>query len=206
MRQILAALSLSLSLLALPAPAAAGGRSPLADVILAQELFAYASEAGDTLAMIAAAGIMARLPLREAAGAAPSAGTPPPDAARMLAAARAQAGDNAVLLGLIEDLATARPRGLAGGPTKAQRDLAVGAADVLHLRFEAGRLAELAVIGGGAADLDLVVTAADGTEVCADRRLSGRLYCGWMPEAAAEFSATVLNQGADDDTYWLLTN
>ena len=79
------------------------------------------------------------------------------DPAKLLADAKGMAGDDGVLLALIDDV-NSNVRGAVGGSKYAASSVNAGSADVYNVSFRAGELAMVIVIGDGDTDLDSILT------------------------------------------------
>ena len=177
---------------------AEGGQGPVAQLAMAQDLYAYGVENKDAIAVLSAARITGSIgtkdverdaednPIEGAAEVADAEGAEAPvDAAAMFATAKdLAAGDDAVM-GLIEDAMAEGSRGRIGGATRTLKRLRAGRTNVFVVPFYGGQLAELAIIGDGDANLDLLVTDENGNTICVDRSYSDKLYCSWTPAGTA---------------------
>lgn len=193
--------------------------SAVAQAALAQDLFALAQKTKNPVAALAAAQIMNGLELKDVdreketkandGPAVTEEGTgvdTPIDGAAMLAAAKMFAGGDPAVLGLIEDTEAEGSRGRIGGASRTLSRLPGGKTDVFKVPFYGGRLAELAIVGDGDANLDLLVTDAKGNAICVDRSYSDKLYCSWTPRWDGHFYVAVVNQGRIRNSYYILTN
>lgn len=224
-------LLLSTALLALAAPLAAqdksgpnvnpaatgtpGGASQLA---LAQDLYAIGLANGDALTVLTAAKLAGSVerkaggevkketkgedPAEDDEGAAEAA----PDAPAMLAEARRLAGEDETLLGLIEDAEAEGSRGRIGGAVEWFSRLPRGKTDVWEIPFYGDSYAEIAVVGDGDANLDVLVTDENGNTICYDVSWSDKVYCDFVPAWNGYFYVTVQNTGSKRNSYYLLTN
>ena len=127
-------------------------------------------------------------------------------AATMFAKAQELAGNDQALLGLIEDAQAEGARGRPGDVERWLSRLPPGMTDVWELPFRADALAEVAIMGDGGANLDLVLTDADGTVLCQDPGPSDQLYCSWTPLWSGYFYAAVQNTGDTTNSYYLYKN
>ncbi|WP_238365060.1 hypothetical protein [Mesobacterium pallidum] len=202
---------------ALPTAEADGGA--VEQAAMAQDLFAYAQANKNALAALSAAQIMMSLTIEDVereketqdnegeAVAEEGEGTDMPiEAADMLAAAKDYAAGDEALMGIIEDVEAEGARGRIGGASRTLSRLRAGKTDIFKEAFYGGRLAELAIIGDGDADLDLVVTDENGNVICLDRSYSDKLYCSWTPAWDGYFYVAVKNQGRIRNSYYILTN
>ena len=130
----------------------------------------------------------------------------PPGLAEMLAAARDLAGGDETLLGLIDDAEAEGARGGIGGAAQTLSRLDAGETDVWEIAYYGNSLAELAVIGDGDSNLDLVITDENGNTICTELSASDKAYCDWMPSWNGYFTATVSNAGEARNSYYLITN
>lgn len=126
--------------------------------------------------------------------------------AAMLAAAKDFAAGDEALLGLIEDAEAEGVRGRIGGASKTLSRLLAGRTDIFKVPFYGRRLAELAIVGDGDADLDLLVTDENGNTMCVDRSYSDKRYCSWTPAWDGYFYVAVKNMGRIRNSYYILTN
>lgn len=137
---------------------------------------------------------------------APPAPEPILAAEEMLATARALAGEDEALLGLIADATAERTKGVASGPLYNIGSLASGGRDRYDaLPFRGGEYAEVYVEARARSDLRLTVTDEAGRLVCSDSDRSHIAYCGWRPDAPGHFTIVVENRGAGT-SYALMTN
>lgn len=199
---------------------AAAERGPVAKAALAQDLFAHASETKNAVAALAAAQIMQSIELEDvereketkdnemaSEGAeGTDAADAPTEAPAMLAAAREFAGGDPALVGLIDDAEAEGSRGRIGGASKTLSRLPGGKIDVFKVPFYGGRTAELAILGDGDSNLDLLVTDENGNAICSDSSYSDRLYCAFTPRWDGYFLIAVANQGRVRNSYYILTN
>lgn len=130
----------------------------------------------------------------------------PADAAAMLDKAMELAGGDPALTGLIEDAKAEGSRGRVGGASRTLSRLRAGHTDIFRVPFHGGRLAEVAILGDGDADLDLLVTDENGNTICLDRSYSDRIYCSFTPAWTGNFVVVVKNMGSIRNSYYILTN
>jgi len=198
------------------APASSG---PVAQLAMAQQLFAYGVANGDALSVLTAARITGSIDTKDVARevettANENAGTTdggagtdsPVTAAAMLATAKDLAGDNDAILGLVSDAETEGSRGRIGGASKTLSRLNGGYTDVFTVPFYGDSLAEIAIVGDGDSNLDVVVTDENGNTICLDRSYSDQVYCSFVPAWSGNFHIGVKNQGRIRNSYYLLTN
>ncbi len=198
---------------------AQGASGPVAQLAMAQDLYAYGVENRDAMAVLTAARItgsvgtedverdMKNMPTEGADQTEDGEGVDHPvDMAMMLGTARELAAGNDALLGLVADAEAESSRGRVGGASRTLSRLKAGRTDVFTVPFYGGRLAELAIVGDGDADLDLLVTDANGNTICLDRSYSDKLYCSWTPAWDGYFHIAVKNMGRIRNSYYILTN
>ena len=130
----------------------------------------------------------------------------PVTADQMFAKATELAGDDDVLIGLIEDAQAEGSRGRIGGAVEWLSRLPAGQTDVWEIPFYGNSYAEIAIAGDGDADLDVAVTDENGNVICYDVSYSDRIYCDFTPAWDGYFYVTVQNMGGSRNSYYLLTN
>lgn len=198
---------------------AAAEAGHVADLAMAQDLYAYGVRAQDVLSVLTAAKITGAISTsdveREAetkeneGGAVAEQGTgaeAPAEYEDMIAMAREMAAGNDAMLDMVADVEEAGTRGRYQGPSKTRRGLLAGRTDIFRIDYRGGYLAELAVVGDGDTDLDLVITDENGNVICKDTSYSDKLYCSWTPRWTGVFVVAVVNHGLIRNTYYLLTN
>jgi hypothetical protein len=106
--------------------------------------------------------------------------------------------------GLGAEAATAA--GAVGGPIEHYARVSAHSADIYRLRFQAGELAAIDVIGDGDTDLDCFVYDASGNLIELDN--DGTDYCvlRWMPDETETFRLEISNLGPVYNAYVLRTN
>lgn len=201
---------LAVCILGLALPAWAEGPSPVKIAELSARLYATGMQAGDPLLVLSAAKL--RKGLAPVAGGHAAVGGTVGDGAPlgwedMLASATALAGDDPVLLGLIEDAGLERPRGVASGPVYNIGSLGNGKGDTYPpIEFRGGEYAEVYVEAKAATNLNLAVYDDKGRLVCSDTDISPIAYCGWTPASPGSFTLKVDNKGPAGADYALMTN
>lgn len=135
-----------------------------------------------------------------------SAARAPISAAVMFASARKLATEDELLVSLIDDAAAEGSFGQMVATMVWVSDLPSGQADVWEIPFQAGTLAELAIIGDGDSNLDVAVTDENGNLICKDASWSDTFYCTWTPARDDHFYVAVQNPGELRNSYSLLTN
>lgn len=130
----------------------------------------------------------------------------PVGADAMFAKATELAADDEALLGVIADAQAESSRGRIGGAVQWLSRLPAGQTDVWEIPFYGNSYAEIAVVGDGDANLDVVVTDENGNVFCYDVSWSDNLYCDFTPAWDGYFYVTVENVGRVRNSYYLLTN
>lgn len=130
----------------------------------------------------------------------------PVTAEAMFAKATELAGDDEVLIGLIEDAQAEGSRGRIGGAVQWLSRLPAGQTDVWEIPFYGNSYAEIAVVGDGDANLDVAITDENGNVFCYDVSWSDSLYCDFTPAWDGYFYVTVQNMGGVRNSYYLMTN
>ena len=201
------------------AEGAGGGGGAVAQLAMAQQLYRDGDENEDALAVLAAARIAQsvdardverEVETREIEGADLTEDgegvDAPADAAAMLDTAMDLAAGDPALTGLIEDARAEGSRGRVGGASRTLSRLMPGRTDIFRTQFRGGQLAEIAIVGDGDADLDMVVTDENGNTICVDRSYSDKIYCSFTPAWTGTFVIGVRNQGRIRNSYYILTN
>jgi hypothetical protein len=194
----------------------------LTQFLLAQQVYSYGTSSRNALAIIAAASIVGNLALREVrrkeqpdegrtAAPAPTVTDKFASRADMLAAARLLAGQNRVLLGLIEDTAAEASKGRLPELASEHANVAATSPDVYPIVFKANDPAEIDVVLDQRYPLSLTVVDEYDRPVCEDSNpdpADGRynLSCRWIPAWTGSFRVTISNHGQVPVSYLLLTN
>ncbi len=127
------------------------------------------------------------------------------DPAKLLADAKTMAGDNSVLLDLIDEV-NRNVRGAVGGSKYAESSVNAGGTDVYNISFRGGELAMVIVIGDGDTDLDLYVYDNNGNLVARDADYSDDCVATWTPRWTGNFKIKIVNRGSVYNNYILRTN
>ncbi|MBL4926758.1 hypothetical protein [Fuscibacter oryzae] len=193
--------------------AAPGGAVTLA---MAQELFQIGLARKDALSVLTAARLAASVDAKTVERSKTTEGTAlagqedgtgaPVDAKAMLAKARELAGEDETLAGLVEDAEAEGTRGRMGGASQTLSALSAGQTDVWQVPFYGESYAEVAVIGDGDANLDVLVTDENGNTICFEVSWSDKMSCSFTPAWNGYFHVAVQNNGAKLNSYYLLTN
>jgi len=195
---------------------ATGTKGGVATLALAQDLYALGMANKDALTVLTAAKLAGSVDVKEVEQKKKTEGTEtagqedgvdaPVDAATMLASAKELAGEDEVLAGLIEDAEAEGSRGRIGGASSTLSRLPAGQTDVWEVPFYGNSYAELAVVGDGDANLDVLVTDENGNTICYDVSWSDKVYCDFVPSWNGYFYVTVQNNGSKRNSYYLMTN
>ena len=127
------------------------------------------------------------------------------DPAKLLADAKTMAGEDGVLLALIDDV-NSNVRGASGGPRYASSSVSAGGSDVYNITFRGGELAMVIVVGDGDTDLDLYVYDNNGNLIDSDTDYSDDCVCTWTPRWTGNFRIKIVNRGRVYNSYVLRTN
>lgn len=194
-------------------PTAQAASGPVALVLLAHDLHALGLARGDALTILAAARLAAGVTLAPV-DRAPTEGTPtgaapgpaPVDAARMLADARALAGEDELLADLVDEAQAEATLAARATVSASRATLGPGESADWQVAFFGAVNAEVAVVGDGPANLDLTVTDEKGTLVCTGSGALPRAYCDVVPRWNGYFTLTVQNRADSPAAFTLLTN
>ena len=184
-------------------------------LVLAEQLFAMGRDGDDPLVLLTAVRLARSVDTRAATGwegpasppeeSAPAPGLPhDPGSEAALALALLMAEGDPALAEVAADLA-GRQRS-RGRVSQGHSALAGGREDSWRSPFFGQSRAELAVIGDGAANLDLEVRDETGATICRETGPADLAYCGFTPAWNGFFTVTVTNRGEAANTYRLLTN
>lgn len=201
------------------AAASAGEGGAVAQLAMAQDLYAYGVAKQDALSVLAAARITQSITPEDVerdVETKPTEGMEvseegegvdsPVTAEMMFDTAMELAGGDPAITGLIEDAKAEGARGRVGGASRTLSRLKAGHTDIFRTAFYGGQLAEIAILGDGDADLDLLVTDENGNTICLDRSYSDQLYCAFTPVWTGDFVIVVKNMGRIRNSYYILTN
>lgn len=241
-RPALIGLTLAIGLAATPASAEEGlnsdpqssadTRTPVEQLSLAHQLYAYGVEDEDPMLVIAAARLAAAVPTQEVkldgteipepdddtkadekakaeAKAGKESKDPPPDLAAMIAKGRELAGDQKALQAMLDDIEATKTKGVVGGPKQAWKRIRPRTRVRYYGRtttYRGGRRATVSVAGNGATNLDLYVYDENGNLVCKSTRGWDREFCAWSPRWTGPFKIYVVNRGYSWNHYKIWTN
>lgn len=127
------------------------------------------------------------------------------DPEQLLADAQTMAGEDGVLLALIDDVKS-NVRGAVGGAKYARSRVSAGGTDVYNISFRAGELAMVMVIGDGDTDLDLYVYDSNGNLIARDADYTDDCIVSWTPRWTGNFRIKIVNRGRVYNQYILRTN
>jgi hypothetical protein len=130
----------------------------------------------------------------------------PPTSAEMFAKATELAGDDEALKAIISDAQAETSRGRIGGAVSWLSKLNAGKMDIWEVPFYGNSYAEIAVVGDGDSNLDMVLTDENGNVICYDTSRSDQVYCDFVPAWDGYFYVAVENTGGSRNSYYLLTN
>lgn len=200
------------------AASASEDRGPF-DVAAAVQLADWAREFRSPEALVAAAQMMATLPVtqgeirkvtasaddREVAD--PSA-RPPLEPEVILEEARtlAEALGRRHLSKHLKTLVLPSSRGAEGGAKATFETVKGQGTDAYLVQFEGRSPAEISVVGQGVSDLDLVILDSLGKRVAADAGHRDTAFVSWLPPTAGQYRVEIRNLGSEDNSYLLLTN
>lgn len=198
---------------------AGGDGGAVAQLAMAQQLYRYGVDNEDALSVLAAARITQSIDAKDVEREVETQDIEgadmtsegdgvdaPADAAMMLDKAMELAAGDPSLTGLIEDAKAEGSRGRVGGASRTLSRLMPGRTDIFRTKFHGGQLAEIAIVGDGDANLDMVVTDENGNTICLDRSYSDKIYCSFTPAWTGTFVIGVRNQGRIRNSYYILTN
>lgn len=195
---------------------ATGTKGPVATMDMAQNLYTLGLADKDALTVLTAAKLANSVDVKDVERKVDSTGDEvagqedgvdaPVGVEAMLASAKDLAGEDEVLLAMIEDVAAAGSRGRIGGASRTLSRLPAGRTDTWEVPFYGNSYAELAVIGDGDANLDVLVTDENGNTICYDVSWSDKIYCDFVPAWNGYFYVTVQNNGNRRNSYYLMTN
>jgi hypothetical protein len=201
------------------AAGAGGGAGPVAQLAMAQDLYRYGVANDDALSVLAAARITQSVDAKDVEREVETQDIDgadltedgegvdgPADAAAMLDTAMQLASGDPALTGIVEDAMAEGSRGRVGGASRTLSRLMPGRTDIYRTQFYGGQLAEIAIVGDGDADLDMVVNDENGNTICVDQSYSDKIYCSFTPSWTGTFVIGVRNQGRIRNSYYILTN
>ncbi len=125
--------------------------------------------------------------------------------AKLLADAKAKAGDDGVLLALIDDV-NSNVRGAVGGPKYGESHVNAGSSDLYEVNFKAGESAMVIVVGDGDTDLDLYVYDNNGNLVARDADYTDDCVVTFTPRWTGKFTVKIVNRGSVYNSYLIGTN
>jgi len=195
---------------------ATGSKGVVATLAMAQDLYTLGMASKDALTVLTAAKLAGSVDIKAVERKKDTRGSAlageaegkdlPVDAATMMVAAKELAGEDEVLAGLVEDAMVEAGRGRVGGASSTLSRLSAGQTDTWEVPFYGDSYAELAVVGDGDSNLDVLVSDENGNTICYDVSWSDKIYCDFVPSWNGYFYVTVQNNGSTRNSYYLLTN
>lgn len=199
--------------LALLLATVAYGETPIQRAEMSGRLFELGLQERDPLLMIAAAKLRKPLDLQkgdltpEKSDGSRDTGAGIVTWGDMLDTALDAAPDDPQIAALVDDVRTAKTKGVTSGQVYSITTLRAKGKDVYPaLTYTGGVYAEVYVEGKGGADINLYVMDHQNRLVCSDTDLSPIAYCGWRPAQSGAFVIQVHNDGAHSSEYSLITN
>ena len=127
------------------------------------------------------------------------------DPSKLLADAKQMAGNDGVLLALIDDV-NSNVRGAVGGPKYHRDRVLAHDYDVYEVTFRAGELARVTVNGDDDTDLDLYIYDSNWNLITKDIDYLDLCICTWTPRWTGKFYIKIVNLGNVYNQYVLQTN
>lgn len=196
-------------------PGGVAAKGAVASYMLAQDLFVLGQANNDALTVLTAARLAGSVrldaaalqpePLSKAKAEAQSFASPA-DVQQIMAAAKTLAAPDERLDPLLLDPDAMDAIGPIAPIKSSASKLAPGQSERWKLAFFGDSHAELAVLGGGGSNLDMLVTDEAGNTICFEAGPSDHAYCDFVPARNGYFTVTVQNSGEAGDAYLLLTN
>jgi hypothetical protein len=196
-----------------------GAPGPAATLAMAHKLYDTALRDSGTTTLLTAIRLARSITVRPAAGwkkettgtARPdqpqgSAAAPNPAGPEAITLARALAGEDPTLKDLVYDLDAQLPRGRIASAATTKSDLPAGQTDLWTIAFFGESYAELALVGDGDSNLDLVITDAASNMICADLSATDLAFCDFVPARNGFFTVTITNHGNAVNSYTLISN
>lgn len=190
-----------------------GTQGGVARLVFAHQLYAYGTTNKDPLTVLNAARLAASVTVSDTARTAePTVDIAPistqfsltPTA--MFDAAAILAAENEALLDLIDTNRRQAPYAPTSAVVSSSSTLASAQTATWPVPFFGAVLAEAAILGNGANNLDLTITDESGNLICQDVGPSDTAYCSFYPAQNGIFQITVSNVGKVANSYFLLTN
>ena len=129
---------------------------------------------------------------------------------QLIADAKKYAGKDKVVLAYAKQvensLGKGATRGALGGPKYAEERVYGKSTDTYTVKFWAGELAEVIVIGDGDNDLDLYIYDEKGNLIASDTDYTDQCVCRWVPSWTGAFTIKIVNRGAIYSNYAIATN
>ncbi len=133
------------------------------------------------------------------------------DPTQLLADAKEYAGKDKTVLALItkveKELKSAgSTRGAVGGAKYGEYKVYGKSHDDFTVKFWAGELAEVIVVGDGDNDLDLYIYDESGNLIASDTDYTDQCVCRWVPSWTGSFTIRIVNRGVVYSYYAIATN
>lgn len=193
----------------------------LAALRTAMDLAKYGYEAESASALIEAANILVSTPKQDLDAKAEQQGEMKGeestlkvsfDPNQLLADAREFAGEDAILIAMADKVEAKlkaeqeEVRGAVGGPKLANGVVYGNCYVTYDVQFYGGQLAEVALSGNGATDLDLYVYDENGNLIISDTDYTDNCYVRFSPRWTGWFRLKIVNRGAYANYYTIVTN
>lgn len=196
-------------------PSVLAAKGAVATYMLAQDLYVLGQANNDPLTVLTAARLAASVRLDEGevkpepVAAAKTKGemaAGPAGGVQMMAVAKAMAAPDERLDPLILDADSLTAIGAVQPVKVMTSQLGAGQSERWKLAFFADAHAEVAVLGGGASNLDVLITDEAGNTICYEAGPVDHAYCGFVPAWNGYYTVTVQNSGEAGEGYLLLNN
>ena len=127
------------------------------------------------------------------------------DPTKLLTDAKSLAGNDGVLLALIDDV-NRNVRGAVGGAIYSKSQVEAHDYDIYDITFKAGKFASVIVVGDGDTDLDVYVYDNNGNLIAKSTDYSDTCICTWTPRWTGSFHIKIINRGDVFNRYIFSTN
>lgn len=133
------------------------------------------------------------------------------DPEELLASAENLAGKDKTIKALIKNVRAEikeynNTRGAVGGAKYMEDVVSANSYNMYRVKFWAGELAEVIVIGDGDTDLDLYIYDANGNLIASDTDYLDACICRWTPAWTGDFIIKVVNLGNVYNRFAIATN
>lgn len=206
---------------------AAGVPGPVSVIDAAMALAEFGREAGDPTILLGAASALQQIGATEGAGeigdgdipeidktVAEDGPTEKPDVdaetrdlvGELVGEARFLARGDEALLAQADAIEATASRSSTTGPGRYRVRVGARDSEVVIEEFRGGEVAEVAVVGDGDTDIDLVILDQNGNEICTGTGNADREYCRWTPAWTGKFGIGVYNHGLVYNNAVILVN